>query len=98
VRSQHQYQVRLPNDTVRLVRASEFIPINCDGSARATVPPANVQKPHASSINDLHNPGVLAAAALTFSRNHRRTRLRHVIQQLSQQQKRLILASALPRH
>jgi hypothetical protein len=33
--------VLLPNDTVRLVRASEFIPIICDGSAPATVPPAN---------------------------------------------------------
>jgi hypothetical protein len=55
--------------------ASEIIPIIGDGSAPATVPPANVQKPHASSIKDLHNPGVLAAAALTFSRNHRRTYL-----------------------
>jgi hypothetical protein len=55
--------------------ASEFIPINGDGSAPATVPPAKVQKPHASSIKDLHNPGVPAAAALTFSRNHRRTHL-----------------------
>jgi hypothetical protein len=39
------------------------------------VPPANAQKPPASSIKDLHNPGVLAAAALTFSRNHRWTYL-----------------------
>jgi hypothetical protein len=53
----------------------QFIPIIGDGSAPAPVPPANVQKPHASSIKDLHNPGVLAAAALTFSRNHRRTYL-----------------------
>jgi hypothetical protein len=98
--SQHQYQVLPPNDTVRLVRASEFISIIGDGSAPATVPPANIQKSHASSIKDLHNPqpGVLAAAALTFSRNHRRTRLRHVIQQVSQQRKRLILAPAPPRN
>jgi hypothetical protein len=45
--SQHQYQVLLPNDTVCLVRASEFIPITGDGSAPATVPPANVPKSHA---------------------------------------------------
>jgi hypothetical protein len=90
--------VLLPNDTVRLVRASEFIPIIGDGSAPATVPAANIQKSHASSIKDLHNPGVLAAAALTFSRKHRRTRLRHMIQQLSQQRKRLILAPAPPRN
>jgi hypothetical protein len=74
--SQHQYQVLLPNDTVRLVRASEFIPVIGDGSAPATVPAVNIQKSHASSIKDLYNPGVLAAAALTFSWNHRRTRLR----------------------
>jgi hypothetical protein len=37
VPSQHQFQVLLPNDTVRLVRASEFIPIIGDGSAPATV-------------------------------------------------------------
>jgi hypothetical protein len=41
---------------------------------------------------------VLAAAALTFSRNHRRTGLRHVIQQLSQQRKRLILSPASPQN
>jgi hypothetical protein len=98
VPSQHQFQVLLPNDTVRLVRASEFIPIIGDGSAPATVPPANIQKSHTSSIKDLHNPGVLATAALTFSRNHRGTRLRHMIQQLSQQRKRLILAPAPPRN
>jgi hypothetical protein len=74
------------------------MPIIGDGSAPATVPPANIQKSHASSIMDLRNPGVLAAAALTFSRNHRRTRLRHVIQQLSQHRKRLILAPAPPRN
>jgi hypothetical protein len=51
--SQHQYRVLLPDDTVRLVRASEFIPIIGDGSAPATVPPANIQKSHASSIKDL---------------------------------------------
>jgi hypothetical protein len=77
--------VLLPSDTVRLVRASEFTPIIGDGSAPATVPPANVQKLHASSIKDLHNPSVLATAARTFSRNYRPLRLRHVIQQLSQQ-------------
>jgi hypothetical protein len=92
--SQHQYQVLIRNDTIRLVRASEFKPIIGDGSAPATVPPANVQKTLASSTKDLQNPGVLAAAALTFSRNHRRTRLRHAIQQLSRQRKRLILAVA----
>jgi hypothetical protein len=95
--SQHQYQVLLPNNTVRLVRASEFIPIIRDWLAPATVPPANVQKPHASSIKYLQKPGVLAAAALPFSRYHRRTRLRHVIQQLSQR-KRLILSPVPPRN
>jgi hypothetical protein len=56
----------------------------------------NVQTPHASSIKDLHNPGVLAAATRTFSRNHRRTRLRQKIQQISQQRKWLIVAPAPP--
>jgi hypothetical protein len=90
--------VLLPNDTVRLVRASEIIPIIGEGSAPARVPPANIQKSHASSIKGLPNRGALAAAALTFSRNHRRTPLRHMIQQLSQQRKWLILAPAPPRN
>jgi hypothetical protein len=88
--AQHHYQVLLPNDTVGLVRAIEFIPIIGDGLTPAMVPPAIVQETHASSIKDRHNPGMLAAAALTFSLNHPRTRLRHVIQPLSQQRKRLI--------
>jgi hypothetical protein len=54
--SQHQYQVLLPNDIVRLMRASKFIPIIVDGSAPATVPPANIQKSRASSIKNLHTP------------------------------------------
>jgi hypothetical protein len=92
--SQHQDQELLPNDTVRLVQAREIMPINSGGSAPATVPPANVQ----SSIKDLDNPGFLSAAALTFSQNHRRTHLRHLIQHLSQQRNRLILAPAPPRN
>jgi hypothetical protein len=79
--SQHQYQVLLPNDTMRLVRVSEFIPIINDGSAPTTVSPADVQKRYAPSIPDLYNPGVLAAAALTLAKNHRRIRLRHEVQQ-----------------
>jgi hypothetical protein len=74
------------------------MPINSGGSAPATVPPANVQKLHTSSIKDLHNPGFLSAAALSFSQNHRRTHLRHLIEQLSQQRNRLILAPAPPRN
>jgi hypothetical protein len=93
--SQHQYQELLPNDTVRLVQARDFMPINSGGSAPATVPPANVQKLLASSTKDLHNPGFLSAAALRFLQNHRRTHLRHL---MSQQRSRLILAPAPPRN
>jgi Reverse transcriptase (RNA-dependent DNA polymerase) len=80
------------------VRASEFISIMSDGPAPVRDSPAIVPKPHASSIKDLLKPGVLAAAALAVSRNRQRTCLRRLIQQLSQQRKRLILAPAPPQN